>query len=132
MRLNNKGMTLVELVLAMLILGIIGVSLISCFVSSFNMLNRATLYKNISTSAAATVELGEKQDPISDEYEVGVSEKNGQLTVKYKKDNADKQLTMNGQFILGNANKKDVSANLTYKEFLPSNFSYDVPAEVVS
>jgi len=132
MRLNNKGMTLVELVLAMLILGIIGVSLISCFVSSFNMLNRATLYKNISTSAAATVELGEKQDPISDDYEVGVSEKNGQLTVRYKKDNADKQLTMNGQFILGNANKEDVSANLTYKEFLPSNFSYDVPAEVVS
>ena len=80
---NNKGLTLVEIVLAILILGMSGLMLATTFSSAMRILNRATLYKNISSSAAATVELEEEQDVIGgDTYDVGIAEENSTVTMK--------------------------------------------------
>ena len=129
---NNKGLTLVEIVLAILILGMSGLMLATTFSSAMRILNRATLYKNISSSAAATVELEEEQDVIGgDTYYVGIAEENSTVTITYEKDGATKTTTMSGQYMYGSAEKADADAHLRYKEFLPSNYSYDIPANPV-
>ena len=129
---NNKGMTLVEIVLAIVILGMAGLMLATTFSSAMKILNRATLYKNISASAASSVELEEKQDAIGgDTYNVDIAEENSTVTITYTKDGATKTTTMSGQYMYGSAEKSDIDAHLKYKEFLPSNYSYDIPANPV-
>lgn len=129
---NNKGMTLVELILAAIILAMSGIMLASTFSSAMRILNRATLYKNVSATAAETVELAAEQEPVENfTYDVGSQEKNGTLTITYRKDNADGTTTMNGQYYLATVQQGGTNVGLTYKEFLPSNFSYDIPATPV-
>ena len=132
MKLDNKGMTLVELILAAVILAISGVMLATTFSSAMRIMNRATLYKNVSATAAETVELAEEQEPVENfTYDVSSQEKNGTLTISYTKDGVDATTTMNGQYYLATVQQADQRADLTYKEFLPSNFSYDLPATPV-
>ncbi len=138
---NKKGLTLVEIVLAILILGMSATMLALTFSSAMRILNRATLYKNISTSAAASVELEDagfeknddrenEQGPIgADTYDVSVArDTNDSITITYTKDGATKTTTSNGLFMYGTASKDDANVNLRYKEFLPQNYSYNVPA----
>ncbi len=128
---NNKGLTLVEIVLAILILGMSATMLALTFSSAMRILNRATLYKNISASAAATVELEEKQEPIGGEtFDVDIAQSDGTLTIVYTKNNVpDQKIEMIGQYTYGLAEKDDVNAHLRYKEFIPENAG-TVPAEV--
>jgi len=129
--LNNKGMTLVEIVLAIVILGMAGLMLATTFSSAMRILNRATLYKNVSTSATETVEVAEKQDTVNGQtFDVSTQEKNGSLTVTYE-GSASGSFQMAGQYYTANSSKADESVDLTYKEFLPSNFSYELPADPV-
>ena len=130
-RLDNKGMTLVELILAAVILAMSGLMLATTFSSAMRILNRATTYKNVSASAAETVEVAEKQDTINGQtFTVNTQEKNGTLTISYG-GSATGSFEMSGQYYTANASKGDEKAALTYKEFLPSNFSYELPASPV-
>ncbi|MBQ6752336.1 MAG: prepilin-type N-terminal cleavage/methylation domain-containing protein [Clostridia bacterium] len=131
-KLDNKGLTLVELILAAVILAISGLMLATTFTSAMRIMSRAILYKNVSATAAETVELAEEQEPVENfVYDVDSSEKNGTLTITYKKDNVDSTTTMSGQYYFAEVSKDDERVGLTYKEFLPSNFSYDIPAAPV-
>ena len=130
---NNKGLTLVEIVLAIVILGISGLMLATTFSSAMRIINRATLYKNISTSAASAVELEDTEDAINkDAYSTAINEENATITITYTKDGETASTNISGQFMYGSAGDNGANAHLRYKEFLPSNYSYDIPADPVN
>ena len=140
LKLNNKGLTLVEIVLAILILGISSLMLATTFSSAMRILNRATLYKNMSTSAAATVELESSQDSlIPDEYEVSDDSEDANIKITYIKEgvtySGDNGVPINGRYFYGIVNSDSSSAHITYKEFqsgISSNdgMSYDILDDV--
>lgn len=128
---NKKGMTLVEMIIGIMLLAIAGVMLAQSFAAAARIATRATLYKNVSSTAASTVELEEAQTPKNSDYTVEMDHKNGNLTVTYKKDGTTATIPMKGQYVVSNAESSSFNAGLTYREFLPSNFSFEVPAEVI-
>ncbi len=127
---NNSGMTLVEIVIAILILGIGSMMLATCFTSAARMTNRATQLKNASLAASSSIEIEEaveSQDPdVEIDYNQSESPK---ITISYTKNGDNKTLQQSGQY----AEAKDSSTNLTYREFCPEGgASYYVPTDNVS
>lgn len=108
-KLNNKGMTLVEIIISLVILGIIGVSFTECFVSSTRILNRATLYKNESAKATEAVE-------VQDSNDIDVSTG----TIKFKVSNG-KSVTASGDYVSNKIAGNSDQTGLIYKEFVSGN-----------
>lgn len=111
LKLNNKGMTLVEIVISLLILGIIGVSFTECIVSTTRIINRATLYKNESAKASAAVEV---QDTTKTDIAEG--------TFKFKTSD-NKSVTATGEYVSNKIEGTSTETGLTYKEFVSGNSS---------
>ena len=109
--LNNKGMTLVEVIISLVILGIIGVTFTECLVSSTRILNRATLYKNESAKASAAVEIQDSSD---------TKIVNG--TMKFKTSN-NVIVTAPGEYISNEPSDTSVETGLIYKEFVAGSSS---------
>ena len=128
-RLNNSGMTLVEMILSILILGIISVAFAASFASAARVLNRATTYKNASMTASASVELGTKQAAINDKYAMSsfdhkaVSGDNSLKILYYKGEDKNNSSTVNmsGEYVVSIADGEDIHYPLTYREFASSN-----------
>ena len=110
-KLNNKGMTLVEVIISLVILGIIGVTFTECLVSSTRILNRATLYKNESAKASAAVE-------VQDTKETNIS----QGTMRFKTSDG-KQIEAVGEYISNKTEKTSTDTGLIYKEFVAGSSS---------
>ena len=122
---SKSGMTLVEIIVAILVLGIISISFASCFATAARILNRATLYKNASSTTSSTLELEEVQtskDPnVSASFEYTDS---STITYSYKNGATEGNLSAVGLYGLSN----DSGTGLTYKEFYPNNFDFEVEA----
>ncbi|NLL63188.1 MAG: hypothetical protein GX241_02950 [Ruminococcaceae bacterium] len=132
---NNKGLTLVEIIVGFLLFAIAGVMFAQSFASTSRLVMRAALFKSESASASSSVELEEAQEPYTPYYTVTVDKTypsgDGKLTVTYEKGGVSKTITMKGAYVVGKADAIDSNATITYREFLPSNFSFEVPAEIV-
>ena len=131
--LNSKsGMTLVEMVLAILILGIGSIMLTECFSSAARMTNRATLYRNASVAASSTLELEEEYGSNDPEVNISYNTKDPgvPIVIKYKENEngPEKNFELEGNY--GEAN--DSGTGLTYREFYPDNFSFNVIADPVT
>ena len=136
---NKKGLTLVEIIIAICILGLIGTAFASCIASSLKIVNKATLYKNASATAQSMIELQDENYAKSKNYDDNIDvslTKSGNMScnIKYKtytkgadQDDVDKlpesSFTINGD-ILSASDKK--GSKLTYREFLPGNY-YFIP-----
>ncbi|MBQ0014497.1 MAG: type II secretion system protein [Oscillospiraceae bacterium] len=127
--LNNKGMTLVEVVLAIVILGIGAMMLAEGFSAAARMTNRATHYRNASVATSSTLEVEEVVESKDPKVSVDLDYKDASsgITIKYKKNGVDNTLTLPGQYAISN----ETNTDLTYREFCPDNFSFVVPAEPV-
>lgn len=110
-KLNNKGMTLVEIIISLVILGMIGVTFTECLVSSARIINRATLYKDESAKASAAVEI---QDTSNTNVVDG--------TMKFKTSD-NKVVTAPGEYISNKPDDTSVETGLIYKEFVAGNSS---------
>ncbi|MBQ0135855.1 MAG: hypothetical protein KBS43_03885 [Oscillospiraceae bacterium] len=126
---SNSGMTLVEIVLAILIMSLGTFMLAEGFSASARITNHATLIRNSSVAASSSLEVEEavdsKDDAVNIEYSDDTS---GTITVSYNDGSGNKQFTQNGQY----AKAVDTgSVNLKYREFCPNNFSFEVPADPV-
>lgn len=131
--LNNKGMTLVEMIISIVILGMAATMLVQSFVSSMNVINRATLYRNASATIASSIETEDAE--VSKDPNVKSEVKYTSAAVKPVKvvlQNGT-QLQVSGSYI----ESKDVGSTgnngtgLKYHEFLPSNYGFEVPASPV-
>lgn len=128
--LNNKsGMTLVEVILAILILAMGAMMLAEGFSSAARMTNRATHYRNASAATSSTLEVEEEVESKDPNVDVNLdyNDASSGITITYKKNGVDKTLTLPGQYAISN----EQSTDLTYREFCPDNFSFVVPAEPV-
>lgn len=108
--LNNKGMTLVEIVIALCILGIVGITFASGFASTAKVLNMATLYKNESAAASNAVELQDKNSGTV------FSDKDDSIVFS----NGQKKITVSGQLITNDTSNSQTE--LRYKEFISGSF----------
>lgn len=137
--LNNKGMTLVEVIIGTVLLAIAGIMLASSFSATASLINKATLYKNISSAAASTVELEEVQECKDERVTIELNDYNEStgsktVTVECEKYNSaggkitDLDFDIDGSYIIASESDK---SNLKYREFLPTNFSFYVDAEAV-
>lgn len=115
---NNKGVTLVEIIVGVAIFAIASVALVMGFVSSANIVNRATLYKNASAAASSSVELQEKQDSADDSVNIELGSQAKSIVVKGKR--ADGSLipdtTIEGEIYSG---KDNGESSIHYREFVP-------------
>lgn len=129
MKLNKNGFTLVELVIAFFVLGAAGTMLVAAFTTSTNIINRATLYKNENSSAAASVELGEETESLSPGiYTVTFEEVVNPIEIIYTKGSeGENHRTVYGQYYYGFADSNKNNAHLKYKEFIPNVFDYIEP-----
>lgn len=114
---NNKGITLVEIIVGVAIFAIASVALVMGFVSSANIVNRATLYKNASAAASSSVELQEKQDSADASVNIALSSQEKAITVKGKRANGTTiTTTIDGEIFSG---KDNGSSEVHYREFVP-------------
>lgn len=125
-RLDNKGMTLVEMILSILILGIASVMLVESFVSSMKIVNRATLYKNASSAVSSSIELDSEQTSKDAAVKTKITHTSAQSNPVKLTINGGSSVEVKGEYIecadIGGSTK------LKYHEYLPSNYSYDIPA----
>lgn len=156
--LNSKsGMTLVEIILSVLILGIAAVSLAVCFSSVASIFNRATLLKNASAATSTAVELLDDtrevkdedvdvdfdssiitQEPVGSSYKINFV---GYHYTKYYSKDASGKVTENmndkteiplscnvtGTYVVA-VDKGNGQSGVKYKEYLPNDFSFTVDA----
>ena len=137
MKKNNKGMTLVEMIIGILLLGIISLMFARSFSSMANIVNRATMYKNASSIATTAIELQDDSyaNSISKDSNINIvfsknadqdSEDTSKKTVKvfYKDKNAPEGSALESFSIKGDllSAVDDGSTNLNYKEFVPGNY----------
>lgn len=119
---NNKGFTLVEIIIGVLLLAIASIMLVQGFVSTANIVNRATLYKNSSAAASSSVELQEKQDSKDTSIDIALSSQDSTITIKGRKSNGGTvQVQSNGELFIGTDNG---DSELSYREYVPG--VYDV------
>ncbi len=121
---NNKGVTLVEIIVGVAIFAIAAVALVQGFVSSANIINRATLYKNASAATSSTVELQEVQE--SEDTAVDVDLAKGSATITIKGVNSkghSVQIQSSGEIFTGTDTG---DSELKYKEFVPGSYDLDV------
>lgn len=126
---SNSGMTLVEVVLAILILAIGSFMLAEGFSASARITNRATLLRNSSVAASSSLEVEEALESKDPKINIDYSDDtSGSITVKYKIGGTEQQFTQSGQYSIA---KDTGETNLRYREFCPNNFSFEVPADPV-
>lgn len=114
---NNKGVTLVEIIVGVAIFAIASVALVMGFVSSANIINRATLYKNASAAASSSVELQEKQVSNDASVNIALSSRDTVITIKGKRPNGTTvTATIDGSIYSGVDNGE---SNINYREFVP-------------
>ena len=127
-RLDNKGMTLVEMIIGIVLLSIASIMLVNGFVSAAKMMDRATLYKNASATSSSSIELQTDEDISSSDSNVKIKlERNdGTIQVKGKKSNGQEiSYNVAGEYLVSVDNG---NSSLSYREFLPGSFDFDVPA----
>lgn len=144
-RLNNKGMTLVEMIIGIALMAIAGVLLVNSFSSVANIINRATTYKNANSAVASSVELQEPINSSDDNIEVSVntdeialfSENSKAITLdceRWKRSSSTADFAKSSSFQVKDVTgvfveaKETKSTNLRYKEFLPTNSGQFVSA----
>lgn len=119
---NNKGITLVEIIVGVAIFAIASVALVQGFVSSANIINRATLYKNASAAASSAVELQDTEDVSSPDSSVSVELVTSSGTLKIKGTRGDNgesvTATVEGSLYSG-VDKGTGKSQINYKEFVP-------------
>lgn len=119
---NNKGFTLVEIIIGVLLLAIASIMLVQGFVSTANIVNRATLYKNSSAAASSSVELQEEQDSKDTSIDIALSSQDSTITIKGKRSNGGTvQVQSDGELFIGTDNG---DSELSYREYVPG--VYDV------
>lgn len=120
---NNKGVTLVEIIVGVLIFAIASITLVQGFVTSANIINRATLYKNASAAASSSVELQEAQDSSDSDVNVALQSTSGNLKISGVRDNTGRTVTttVEGSMVVGvdNGNSK-----IRYREFVPGDRAF--------
>ena len=135
--INNKGMTLVEMIIGVLILGIAGTMLASSMAASTRLIDRASIFKYVSSAAASSIELAEAQECADKNYTIDLNDYNDstaakKITIKCEKygssGNKTDDLTFNIDGSLIESSETDTT-NLHYREFLPTNFAFVVDAE---
>lgn len=148
-RLNNKGLTLVEIIISLLILGIISTMFASCFATAARILNRATTYKNAVSAASSSVEVQETISSTDDRVvietnadEITLNDEGSEIiTMNCEKwsrtnENADfkKASSFNIQDVKGVylVAEETKSTELTFKEFLPNNVGSKVAIDVTN
>ena len=109
-KMNNKGMTLVEMIIGIALMAIAGIMLVTCFSSSAKIVNKATQFKLASASAAEAIELQSEDDGAV------FSGKTDKVTFKVGTD--QKEYTAEGEFLTSTAD----DVGLTYTEFLTGSF----------
>ena len=123
---NKSGMTLVEMVVAIGIMALVGITLVTGFTGAANITNRAMLFKNASTTTSSTLELEEVQtsrdEAVSTSFDYTDT---STITYNYKKGSTEGQLSAVGLYGLS----EEAGTGLTYKEFYPNNFQFEVEAE---
>lgn len=149
MKINNSGMTLVEMILGTVLLAIASMMLLSSFTTAANIINRATLYKEASTVGQTMIELQsetyalskndndnivmslERNDDLNSESNIEIVNKasvnvtNARITVQYTKSKNpgdNKTFKMSGDILKA---KDSGESELTYREFLPGNYYFD-------
>lgn len=127
---NNSGMTLVEIVLSILILGIGTMMLATCFSSAARITNRATMLKNASLAASSSIEVEDTVTSKDPNVDVAYSQSESpKVTISYTKNGSEGKFEQSGQY----AEAKDSGTGLTYREFCPEGgTSYYVPTDNVS
>ncbi len=126
---SKGGMTLVEVVIAILIFSIVGITLISGFSTAANITTKGMRYKNASTNTSSTLELEEVQTS----KDVNVTTTFGYtdsstITYSYKNGTVEGELSAEGIYGLS----KETGTGLTYKEFYPNILQFDVAADDIS
>ncbi len=117
---NNKGITLVEIIIGVAIFAIASIALVQGFVSSANIINRATLYKNASAAASSSVELQEEQDSVDASVDIALSSQGKAISIKGKKANGTAvNVIVNGDIYAGIDNGK---SEINYREFVPGGY----------
>lgn len=120
---NNKGVTLVEIIIGVLIFAIASITLVQGFVTSANIINRATLYKNASAAASSSVELQEAQPSSDSNVNVALQSTSDNLKISGVRDNTGRTVTttVEGSMVVGvdNGNSK-----IRYREFVPGDRAF--------
>lgn len=120
---NNKGVTLVEIIVGVLIFAIASITLVQGFVTSANIINRATLYKNASAAASSSVELQEAQPSSDSNVNVALQSTSDNLKISGVRDNTGRTVTttVEGSMVVGvdNGNSK-----IRYREFVPGDRAF--------
>lgn len=125
---NKQGMTLVEIVCAILILGIMVSMFSSGVITATRILTRAIHYKNSSSATASTVETGFIEESNDPKVSVSVDTQTNTPVIIALSDGTN--IYSYGNYMVA----EDVGSNgsngtfIKYKEFLPSSYSYDVAA----
>ena len=115
---NNKGETLVEIIVGVLLLAIASVSLVKGFVATAKIVNRADLLKNASAASSSSLELKDSYDVNFDEVNVDkVESKQRNVKISGRKpDGAHFNISVAGDLITA---KEQGQTGLTYREFVP-------------
>ncbi len=114
---DNKGFSLVEVIIGIALLAIASIMLIQGFVTTANIVNRATLYKNASAVVSSTVELQEKQETVDANVEAALSSQESSITIKGKRSNGlTVQVETDGEIFVGT---DEGDSELEYREFVP-------------
>lgn len=111
---SNKGMTLVETIIGVALLAIASIMLVNGFVTTANIVTRATEYKIASADAAGAIELQEKTE---DQNNLTLTNKSNS-TIKFNITETATEVTINGGYI----NCLESETGLTYQEFISNNF----------
>lgn len=123
---NKNGMTLVEMVVGIAVMAIVGVTLVTGFSGAANITNKANQFKNASTTTSSTLELEEvqtsKDDAVSTSFDYTDTTT---ITYTYKNGATEGQLSAVGLYGLS----EESGTGLTYKEFYPNNFQFEVEAD---
>ncbi len=137
-KLNNKGVTLVEIVISIVILGIAGIMLVNSFSTVSNLIYRGNIYKNANSAVASSIELQEPIESSDANIEVSVntdelvmfSENAEAITLNcevWKRSTSTSDFKKASSFLVKDVTgifveaKETKSTNLKYKEFLPTN-----------
>ena len=121
---NNKGVTLVEIIVGVVIFALASISLVMGFVSSANIITRATFYKNASASASSSIELQLKEESEDTDIQTVLTSGAQPITIEgVRSDNGRTVVTeVDGAIFMAQAGMGD--SILKYREFVPGDRAY--------
>lgn len=129
---NNKGETLVEIIIGVLLLAIASVCLVSGFVTTANIVQRADLMKNSSAAVSSSLELKNTQaekntyDVNFDNLDVetpSVLQRNVKISGR-KSNGTHFNIAVSGDLITAKQGEK---TGITYREFVPGIYDVNTP-----